>query len=308
MIGWTALPPETPRKVRRFSHCNLLTNGRSCYRPLMPGTVRLATFKEDPAAYMRDRRARLKAEAERAVALGDTRKPEGVEAKAARKRALREAAIASLSTERPAAKPAPAPRVKAAIPLGRELTHAEKRDDAQLEAIEARGGEAEWTGTAWREADRKAPVQTLAPARPPVSPVSVARPSAITAASPAAVRHPPPLSAPSKGVSSNGHANRELTPYRPPLRGEIMPPPRSMIADGGTPPRRYAPGASVAEATAMIRAYAAQQARVNEDMSQRLAALESAKAETDRRLEAIERRRTGIVAVVQGLASIFSLV
>ena len=81
-----------------------------------------------------------------------------------------------------------------------------------------------------------------------------------------------------------------------------------MIADGGTPPRRYAKDASVAEATAMIRAYAAQQTRVNEDMAQRLAALERAKADTDRRLEAIERRRTGIVAVVQGVASLFSLV
>ena len=48
-----------------------------------------------------------------------------------------------------------------------------------------------------------------------------------------------------------------------------------MIADCGTPPRRYAKDASVAEATALIRAYAAEQARIN--------------AETARRLEALER-------------------
>jgi hypothetical protein len=62
-----------------------------------------------------------------------------------------------------AAKPAAAaPRVKAAIPLGRELTLSEKRDDAILAAIEARGGKAEWTGKEWREApppaaDRRPP-------------------------------------------------------------------------------------------------------------------------------------------------------
>jgi len=38
------------------------------------------------------------------------------------------------------------------------------------------------------------------------------------------------------------------------LQGEVISPPRSMIADGGTPPRRYAKDASVAEATALIRA------------------------------------------------------
>jgi len=58
----------------------------------------------------------------------------------------------------------------------------------------------------------------------------------------------------------------------------------------------------------LIRAYAAEQANVNAEMSQRLAALESAKVVTDRRLEAIERRRTGFVAAVQGVASLFSLI
>ena len=47
-----------------------------------------------------------------------------------------------------------------------------------------------------------------------------------------------------------------------------------MIADGGTPPRRYAKDASVAEATALIRAYAAEQARINAETARRLDALE----------------------------------
>ena len=47
-----------------------------------------------------------------------------------------------------------------------------------------------------------------------------------------------------------------------------------MIADGGTPPRRYAKDASVAEATALIRAYAAEQARINVETARRLDALE----------------------------------
>jgi hypothetical protein len=53
-----------------------------------------------------------------------------------------------------------------------------------------------------------------------------------------------------------------------------IPPPRSMMADGGTPPRPYSKHASVAEATALIRAYAAQQARINAETARRLAALE----------------------------------
>ena len=58
--------------------------------------------------------------------------------------------------------------------------------------------------------------------------------------------------------------SRELTLARPPLQGEIMPPPKSMIADGGAPPRRYPAGASIAEATALIRApMLAEQACVN---------------------------------------------
>ena len=176
---------------------------------------------DDIAAYHRERRAKL-----RAQGLSSRGRP-----------------IRKPGRPKPAAKTAAAPRVKAAIPLGRPLTPAEKRDDAILDAILARGGKAEWTGKEWREAPP--------PARPPTPPAVIPRPFLATAPT-----------------------NRSLTVQRPPLQGEIMPPPRSMIADGGTPPRRYAKDASVAEATAMIRAYAAEQTRVNAETARRLAALE----------------------------------
>jgi hypothetical protein len=219
----------------------------------------LPTFKEDPAAYMRAWRARKR------------------DALAAAAPAAAKPTVASF--RRPPAKP------RAPIPLGRPLTSAEKRDDAVLEAIEARGGQAVWTGKEWREA-------------PP----------------PTAARRPPPAPGSDRGTPptrpflATGSPNRNLTVPLPPLQGEVIPPPRSMIADGGAPPRRYAPNASVAEATAMIRAYAAQQAKVNEDMARRLAVIEREQAEMTQRLAAIEQRRTGIVAVVQGVASLFSLV
>jgi hypothetical protein len=120
---------------------------------------------------------------------------------------------------------AAAPRVDTSIPLGRELTIAEKRDDAQLEAIEARGKRAAWTGKEWREAPPLAP----ATARPPTPPV--------------------------RTLYAAGAGNRALTVHRPPLQGEVIPPPRSMMAGGGAPPRRYPPRSSVAETTALIRAY-----------------------------------------------------
>jgi hypothetical protein len=251
----------------------------------------LATFKEDPAAYMRDRRARLKAEAERAVALGDTSEPKGPEAQRARQWAEAAAIRAKV----------------AAIGRGAVITRTPDPVGGKLKLDVV-------TTAAWK-ARQKTPgsspgaALTFATARPTVSPTA-ARPAASGHAKSASARPlPSPVpAAASKGVSSNGHANRELMAYRPPLRGEIMPPPRSMIADGGTPPRSYARDASIAETTAFIRAYAAQQASINAEMTGRLAALEKAKAETDRRLEAIERRKTGIVAVVQGVASLFSLV
>jgi hypothetical protein len=122
---------------------------------------------------------------------------------------------------------AAAPRVDTSIPLGRELTIAEKRDDAQLEAIEARGKRAAWTGKEWREAPPPAPAP--ATARPPTPPV--------------------------RTLYAAGAGNRALTVHRPPLQGEVIPPPRSMMAGGGAPPRRYPPRSSVAETTALIRAY-----------------------------------------------------
>ena len=80
-----------------------------------------------------------------------------------------------------------------------------------------------------------------------------------------------------------------------------------MIADGGMPARRY-PGANVAEATAMARALAAQQARVTEDMAGRLVALERDGKDKNRRLAALEDRGQSVVAIVQALAGAFSLV
>jgi hypothetical protein len=102
--------------------------------------------------------------------------------------------------------------------------------------------------------------------------------------------------------------SREMTISRPPLQVEVIPPPRSMIADGGTPARRYPAGASVAETTAMIRAYAAEQALANAETARRLAALERDNAETDRRLAELENRRATAVTAVQAFASMFSLV
>jgi hypothetical protein len=75
---------------------------------------------------------------------------------------------------------------------------------------------------------------------------------------------------------------RALTIAPRPLQGDILPPPRSMIADGGAPPRRYAADASIAEATAMIRAYAAEQARLNVETARRLEALERYVGEQER--------------------------
>jgi hypothetical protein len=74
-----------------------------------------------------------------------------------------------------------------------------------------------------------------------------------------------------------------------------------MVADGGIPPRRYAADASVAEATAMIRAYAAQQAGVNEDMARRLATVERANAEQAERIAALEDRRARTLYMAQGV-------
>ena len=88
-------------------------------------------------------------------------------------------------------------------------------------------------------------------------------------------RHPALAPIPPTSRLSPPTPSRALTVAGPtPLHGEVISPPRSMIADGGTPPRRYAKDASVAEATALIRAYAAEQARINAETARRLAALE----------------------------------
>jgi hypothetical protein len=97
--------------------------------------------------------------------------------------------------------------------------------------------------------------------------------------------------------------SRQLTVTQPPLQGEIIPPPQSMIADGGTPPRPYPANASVAEATALIRAYATEQARVNAETSRRVAALEREMVEMKRSTAAAAR----VGEVVQAFVGVFQL-
>jgi hypothetical protein len=79
------------------------------------------------AAYMRKRRARLKAEA----AAGGLLKPSRGPAKV--------------------------------IPLGRALTLRERHDDAEMEAIERRGGRPEWDVAGQKWIDAAAPGRVLAP-------------------------------------------------------------------------------------------------------------------------------------------------
>jgi hypothetical protein len=176
------------------------------------------------AAYHRERRAKMRAQglSSRGRPIGKPGRP-----------------IMKLAAAKPAAPVVD--RLPAPIVMDRPLSIAEKRSDAQLEAIEARGGTPEWTGKEWREP----------PKRPPTPPAT-----------------------PALSFLATAPTNRNLTVHLPPLQGEVIPPPRSMIADGGTPPRRYAKDASVAEATALIRAYAADQARINDETARRLAALE----------------------------------
>jgi hypothetical protein len=57
-----------------------------------------------------------------------------------------------------------------------------------------------------------------------------------------------------------------------------------------------------------IRAYAAEQARINAETARRLDALERDKAERDRRAAALEDRQARVVGFVQGIAGVFSLV
>jgi hypothetical protein len=99
------------------------------------------------------------------------------------------------------------------------------------------------------------------------------------------------------GVARPLHT-RQLTAAQPPLQGEIIPPPQSMIADGGTPARRYPANASAAEATALIRAYAAEQARVNAETNRRLVALERDMAEMKQSKAAAARLGEAVQAFV----------
>jgi len=96
---------------------------------------------------------------------------------------------------------------------------------------------------------------------------------------------------------------RQLTVTQPPLQGEIISPPQSMLADGGTPARRYPVNASVAEATALIRAHAAEQARVNAETARRLEVLERDMAEMKQSKDAAAR----VGEAVQALVGLFQL-
>jgi hypothetical protein len=202
------------------------------------------TARDDMAAYMRARRARLKSEAEQAVANGDAREPKGREARRARRRAEREAAPAA---PRNATTKASDSDIAAIRPKGAAIGPSAvfPKTGGRIDAI---------TVAAFKARQNGAPTPRIASqpqrhaALPPIPPT-------------------PRLSSP--------EPSRALTVAGPtPLQGEVISPPHSMIADGGTPPRRYAKDASVAEATALIRAYAAEQARINAETARRLAALE----------------------------------
>jgi hypothetical protein len=106
------------------------------------------------------------------------------------------------------------------LPLGRPLTAKERRDDTEMERIEARGGSPEWDSAAQCRRDASSP--------PPPSPAPSTAPSL-----PAVYQSPKPLRPP-------------VTAYRPPappLRPVAPPPPigsgagRSLIAVGGKPGR-----------------------------------------------------------------------
>ena len=132
------------------------------------------------------------------------------------------------------------------LPMRRALNVTERADDAKLDAICARGGVPQRSGKEWRE------------------------------------RQPPRLPAPQTIRPSPPAPSRQMIVRPAPLQGEVMPPPRSMVASGGVPARPYPPGASVAEATAMIRMFAAEQGRVNTEQA-------CVNADMARRLEALER-------------------
>jgi hypothetical protein len=152
----------------------------------------MPTFREDPAGYMRDYRAR--------------------------KRAEREA-----EREAPPGRVIPRP----AIPMGRPLTAQERREDAELDAIEGRGGTAEWTGDRWREvtpAPRPSP-----PARRPKLPA--ARPKLPAAKPGAHFPSPPAASTPLLAVMQpTARTSPPATRPRPPAS-----PRSSVVVCGGRP-------------------------------------------------------------------------
>jgi hypothetical protein len=127
----------------------------------------MPTFREDPAAYMRAHRARKAKQGSRPPRRAASAKPD-------------------------------------VIPLGRALTIKERCDDAEMDAIEARGGEPEWDVKRQGWIDAAEPPATRAVAVAPPAP-------------------PPPA-----------HALAPTSVHKPPA------PPKSMIAIGGRPGRGLA--------------------------------------------------------------------
>jgi len=149
--------------------------------------------RDDMAAYMRERRARLKAEAEKAVALSNARKPKGVEAQRARRRAER-ASAPGVSRE---------PVIDAPIPRDALL----KASASELATVRAKAtaiGPGAVTPAAF-EARQQAAAPT--PSRPPV---------------PASYRPPAP---PASMFAIGGTAGRGLIP-----QGRGMPAPPDIAA------------------------------------------------------------------------------
>jgi hypothetical protein len=249
----------------------------------------MATFKEDPAAYMRARRARLKAEAEQAVASGNARKPIGIEARRARQRAEQEAHAprrlaeplrlrsAGHDTQRALGAP---PVVDPALPRSAIMS----ASDAEVASVKAKiaaiGGRAVITRT-----DGKLDAMPLAAFEARQNPRPAA-PAPVRALAPVRASTPVPTS-----------YKPSATPV---LHGEVVLPPRSMIASGGTPPERYARGASIAEVTASVRALAFEQGRVNAEMAHRLAAVEKVNVAQAAKIATLEEKRSGVIAIVQG--------
>ena len=140
--------------------------------------------------------------------------------------------------------------------------------------------------------------------RPPAPvPYRLATPAPTIRKPPAPTIRRPPTPAPTVRKPPV-EPSRALTIRASPLHGDVISPPRSMIADGGTEARPYAPGASIADVTAAVRALAFQQGKVNAEMAARLAAFEKINSAQATKIAALEEKRSGVIAVVQGVTGL----